>query len=292
LAQVAEVTVNPATFLRWYKRLVGQKYHGAANRSSSGRPAIKGENVALILRLAKENSGWGYRRIQGELRKLGIALAKSTVARVLADAGIDPAPKRTRGKSWTDFLQQHWQTLYAVDFFTVEVLRLFGTVRYHVAVVMEMATRRVHIGGIVPEPDEAWTMQMARNLTDDEEGFLKNASHLIHDRAPVFGKSFKTTLAATGVKTVKLPPHSPNLNAQVERFNRTIQEESLDHFVICSVRHLEHLVGEFVDHYNQERPHQGLDNVPIALQEPARGVKISKRSRLGGLLHHYYRTAA
>jgi len=155
-----------------------------------------------------------------------------------------------------------------------------------------LTIRKVYIGGIVCDPTQEWVVQVARNVTDCEDGFLPEGSRLSHDRDPVFGKKFKETLAATGVRTVKLPPKSPNLNAFCERFNRTIKEECLDHFVICSQAHLELLVREFCAYYHEERPHQSLGNRPIL--EPARkgtGV-IRVKDRLGGYLKHYYRKTA
>lgn len=292
LAQIAEVTFSPATFLRWYKTLVGAKYDDSANRKRKGRPRIKSEHVDLICRLARENPGWGYLRIAGELKKLDVALSKNSVARVLKEHGLESSPQRLKGKPWRDFLKQHWETLYAVDFFTIEVLRLFGTIRYHVAIVINLKTRQVHLAGMVPEPDQQWTVQMARNLTDYEDGFLKDGGYLIHDRATVFGTTFKRTLKAAGVRAIKLPPQSPNLNAHLERFNRSIKEECLNHFIICSPEHLEHLVKTYIDHYNSERPHQGLDNNTLKPEQPKEKGPVTKTARLGGVLNHYHRNAA
>ena len=292
LNEIGSVTFSPQTFLRWYRRYVGRKYDGSKKRSGGGRPIVSKEVVDLIVEMATVNPTWGYRRIVGELAKLEISVSKSTVERVLRDQGLTPSPDRIEGKSWHTFISEHLATLYAVDFFTVEVLRLFGTVRIHVLVVMEVATRKVHIGGFVQNPNQDWTVQVARNLTDCEDGFLRNGKVLIHDRDPVFGRKFKTTLEAGGIKTVRLPPKSPNLNAFCERFNRTIKEECLDHFVICSQEHLEWLVREFCAFYHEERPHQSLGNRPIlGSTAPGTGA-IKVRNRLGGFLKHYYRDAA
>ena len=292
LCEIATVTFSPDTFMRWYKKYVGRKYDGSATRKTGGRPTISEKTRVLIIEMATSNPTWGYRRIAGELAKLEITISKSTVERVMRDAGLAPSPERIKGKPWKDFISEHFSTLYATDFFTVEVQRFFGTVRTHVLVVLELATLKVHIGGIVCDPTQEWVVQIARNLTDSEHGFLPEGSRLIHDRDPLFGKKFKETLAAADVKTVKLPPKSPNLNAFCERFNRTIKEECLNHFVICSQAHLELLVREFCAYYHAERPHQSLGNRPILKQtEKGTGV-IRVRDRLGGFLKHYYRKAA
>ena len=191
LSEIAAVTFSPDTFLRWYKKYVGRKHDGSAMRKTWGRPTISEKTRVLIIEMATSNPTWGYRRIAGELAKLEIDISKSTVERVMRDAGLEPSPERIKGKSWKDFISEHFSTLYAADFFTVEVQRLFCTVRTHVLVVLELATRKVYIGGIVCDPTQEWVVQVARNVTDCEDGFLPEGSRLIHDRVPVFGKKFK-----------------------------------------------------------------------------------------------------
>jgi len=165
----------------------------------------------------------------------------------------------------------------------------FGTVRYHVMVVMKLATREVHIAGIVPEPNEDWVVQKTRDLTDFEEGFLKDAKYLIHDRAAVFGRKFKRTLVGAGVKPVKLPPRSPNLNAYCERFIRSIKEEALNHFILVSEAQLKYIIDAYCEHYHEERPHQGLDNELIIKRDQPKMGEIRCKQRLGGLLKYYHR---
>nr|WP_279382513.1 integrase core domain-containing protein [Acanthopleuribacter pedis] len=274
--------------MRWYRRLVHQKYTPEPRRGQ-GRPANSPETVALVRRLAEDNPSWGYRRIVGALKHLGVTLSKNTVARILEDAGLPPAPKRTR--SWRCFLEQQWSSMVAADFFTVELTRGWGIQRVHVLVMMHLATRRIHIAGIVNEPTQAWMVQIARNETDEEHGFLKEGSFLIHDRAAVFGETFKATLAATGVTTVKLPARSPNLNAHVERVIRSIREECLDRFVIFSKGQLEYLLREYVAHYHEERPHQSLGNQLISGKQGKSAGRIRRRTRLGGLLSFYDRVS-
>jgi len=180
LNEISAVTFSPDTFLRWYR-----KYDGSSKRGTRGRPTVPEETRDLIIELAAVNPTWGYRRIAGELAKLEVDVSKSTVERVMRDAGLEPSPDRIKGKSWKDFISEHFATLYATDFFTVEGQRLFGTVRTHGLVVMELTTRKVHIGGIVCDPTQEWVVQVGRNLTDCEDGFLPEGSRLIDRKSVV-----------------------------------------------------------------------------------------------------------
>ena len=196
-----------------------------------------------------------------------LVLSRSTIARILKEHGIEPAPQRRRGMSWATFLKSHWQVLAATDLFTIEVMTLRGLVRYHVLFVIELSTRVVEIAGIVPEPDGPWMEQAARNLTDALEGFLQGKRYLIHDRSPLFTKGFAGILKAAGVKVIKLPPRSPNLNPHAERFVRSIKSECLDKMIFFGQRQLRRAIEQFVAHYHGERNHQGLDNKLIVANE-------------------------
>ncbi|CAM2009405.1 integrase core domain-containing protein [Acanthopleuribacter pedis] len=202
---------------------------------------------------------------------------------------MNPAPKRAR--SWRHFLEQQWSRMIAEDFFTVELTRGWGIQRVHVLVMMHLASRRIHIAGIADEPTQAWLVQIACNEADENHGFLKAGSYLIHDQAAVFGNKFKQTLAASGVTTVKLPARSPNLNAHVERVIRSIREECLDRFVIFSRVQHEYLLREYVIHYHEKRPHPGLGNRLISGEQGRSQGKIRRRTRLGGLLSFYDRVS-
>jgi putative transposase len=285
--------VTPSTLLRWYRKLISRKYDGSKRRSS-GRPKTTGEIEELILRMAHDNPRWGYTRIRGSLYNLGHEVARNTIKRVLLENGIDPAPLRKERMSWNTFLKAHWGAIAATDFFTVEVLTRTGLVRYLVLFVIDLQTRRISIAGIAPRPNGEWMQQMARNLTDDEDGFLKDASHLIHDRDPLFTRGFRERLECSGVKSVKLPARSPNLNAYAERFVRSIKSECLAQIIPLGERHLREVVKEYTEHYHVERNHQGLDNKLIEDQRVAgnvsRGVECHRR--LGGVLNYYYRRAA
>jgi len=289
--------VRPATILAWFRQLMAKKYDSSAQRKNLGRPRKANDIRALVIKLANENLGWGYTKIRDALRGLKIEIGRTTVANMLAESGIEPAPERNRKRTWKHFLKSHWETLYACDFFSVEVLGMFGTVRYMVFFVIEVKSRAVHIAGIRIAPDGAWMLQMARNLLDPVDGFLRNASYLIHDRDPLFTKAWTALLKSGGVKCVRIPAHSPNCTPHAERFVKTIRSECLDHFVIFGERHLRHLIKQFIEHYLMERYHQGIGSQIIKPKtspgnDNAMLGPIECRSRLGGLLNYYYRQAA
>lgn len=292
LEQIATLA-SPETLLRWYRRLVAAKYDGSAN-SSKGARGRRSDATAQLVTMARENPSWGYTRLRGALKNLGFELGRSTIARVLKEHGIEPAPRRGRTMSWKMFLAAHWEALAAADFFSVEVVTSRGLVRYFALFVMRLKTRRVYIAGISQGLDDAWMAQIARNLTDAKDGFLKDVRHLIVDRDPLYTEQFKTILASGAVELLKLPPSSPNLNAFAERWVRSIKEECLDRVVPLGERHLRHLISEYVEHFHTERNHQGLANaIPFPDTTPAHdGATIERRERLGGLLSHYHRKAA
>src|SRR5262249_38282696 len=250
---------TPDTLLRWYKRLIAQKFDGSTQRRPCGRPRVAEEVEQLVMRMAEENPPWGYRRIQGALANLGHHIDKTTVRNILRRHHMEPAPQRRKGgMSWTQFLKLHWEVLAATDFFTVEVATWHGLVTYYVLVVMELSTRRVEIAGITPHPHAAFMQQCARQLTDHFDGFLLGKCYLIHDRDSKFTDAFETMLKANGVEPVVLPPQSPNLNAHCERFVRSIKEEVLDQMIFLGEDSLCYAMHHYLTHYHQERNHQGL----------------------------------
>jgi len=291
LRQIATL-VTPETLLAWHRKLVAQKYDGSRYRGP-GRPQVMSEIRKLILDMARHNRSWGYTRIQGALKNLGHSVSRGTIANILKQHGIDSAPERLRKTSWREFLAAHWEMITGADFFTVEVWTCFGLVRFLVFFVIELATRKVHIAGIHRKPDEAWMEQVGRNLVDMEDGFLRGRKYLIHDRDPLFTQSFQQALAAAGVKAVKLPPRSPNLNAYAERFVRTIKESCLDRIIIFGEQGLRTAISEFVTHYHFERNHQGLGNQLVLSSAQVNSTRaVRRRGRLGGLLNYYHREAA
>ena len=292
LAEVASI-VTPETLLAWHRKLIAQKYDGSGKRGP-GRPRIAGEVEALVVRLAEENRDWGYRRIQGAVSNLGHEIARSTIAEILQRRGIEPAPERKRKTTWKEFLSRHWELIVAADFFTVEVWTRRGLQRFMVLFFIELSTRKVEIAGIAPVANGLWMSQIARNLTDAEQGILTGKRYLIHDRDPLFTAEFLDTIADAGVDSVKLPPRSPNLNAYAERFVRSIKESCLDRMIFFGEESLRTAIQNFVAHYHSERNHQGLANQLIRPEPGHLGNagEVQRRQRLGGMLNYYYRTAA
>src|SRR5215472_14328166 len=291
LAEVATL-VTPETLLAWHRRLIAQKYDGTGKRGP-GRPRTAGELEALVVRMAKENRDWGYRRIQGALSNLGHEIARSTIADILQRHGIEPAPERSRKTTWKEFLSRHWELIVAADFFTVEVWTRKGVQRFMVLFFLELSTRKVEIAGIASVVNGLWMSQIGRNVTDADKGILMGKRYLIHDRDPLFTAEFLNLLAGTGVKSVKLPPRSPNLNAHAERFVRTIKESCLERVILFGEESLRTAVGNFIAHYHSERNHQGLANRLINPEVGHLGNTgvVQRRQRLGGMLNYYYRAA-
>jgi transposase InsO family protein len=261
LAEVATI-VTPETLLVWHPRLIAHKYDATAQRGP-GRPRTAGEIEALVVRMAEENRDWGYRRIQGALSNVGHELARSTIrstiAEILERHGIEPAPERSRKTTWKEFLTRHWELIVAADFFTVEVWTRRGLQRFIVLFFIELSTRKVEIAGIAAAAaDGLWMSQIGRNLTDAVDGILNGKRYLIHDRDPLFTTEFLDMVAEVGVKSVKLPPRSPNLNAHAERFVRTIKETCLERMILFGEESLRTAIPHFVAHYHTERNHQGL----------------------------------
>jgi len=292
LAEVATI-VTPETLLSWHRKLIAQKYDGSRKRAP-GRPRSAAQIETLVVRMAGENRDWGYRRIQGALSNLGHNIARSTIAAILKRHGMEPAPERSRKTTWKEFLSRHWELLVAADFFTVEVWTRRGLRRFLVLFFIELSTRKVEIAGIATLANGLWMSQIGRNLMDADDGLLIGKRYLIHDRDPLFTTEFLDMLADIGVKSVKLPSRSPNLNAHAERFVRSIKESCLDRVIFFGERSLRKGIHEFVAHYHVERNHQGLANRLIMPDQSDAGHRgpIRRRERLGGMLNYYYRTAA
>ena len=208
--------------------------------------------------------------------------------------GIEPAPDRQRTPAWSTFLKAHWDSIFATDLTTVEVWTRSGLVTFYVLAVMHLKTRRVHIAGITPSPNATWLTQVCRNLTDWEDGFLRNASHLIVDRDSSFIPMRGFLDQNTDTEVILLQPKSPNLNAYMERWFRSLKSECLDRMVFFGRKSLENAVREYVEHYHAERNHQGLGNELIDPSEDAANCDdhIECRERLGGMLKYYHRRAA
>jgi putative transposase len=291
LAEVAQI-VRPETILGWHRRLIAREFDGSKNRSMLGRPTTGPTIEDLVLQLARENRCWGYRRIVGALRNLGHKVSHQTVANVLKRYGLGPAPEREKRMAWRDFIRSHTAVLAAVDSFTVEVWTSVG----YVLTFMRVASRRVWIAGITTSPDSRWMGQMARNVTLADVGFLSGCRYLLHDRDAKFCAAFDGILEAAGIQAVTLPPRSPNLNAHLERWNRSVKEECLSKLILFGESSLRHVLSNYTQHFHTERNRQGKGNVILFPTPPDRvgetAGRICTRERLGGLLKFYHREAA
>jgi putative transposase len=283
--------VTPETLLRWHRRLVRRRWTYPAK---GGRPPVDAELAALIEQMTRENPGWGYKRIQGELLGLGHRVGASTVRRVLKRLRIPPAPRRSR-LGWRQFLRTQAATMLACDFFHVDCAVTLR--RIYVFFVIEVDTRRVHVLGVTAHPDGAWTVQQARNLLMDLGERAARFRFMIRDRAGQFTEAFDAALAGAGIEVVKIPPRSPRANAYAERWVRTVRSEVTDRMLITGPRHLRAVLEEYVGHYNRHRPHRSRNlrppdssgiTVPVADLATAR---IRRRKVLGGLIHEYHRAA-
>ena len=293
LEQVAGI-VTPETILRWHRELVARHWDTSKRRQRAGRPAIPQETVDLILKLAKENPGWGYKRIQGAVANLGSVISDTAVANILRAHAIDPAPDRKRQGSWKEFLNTHWDMLASVDFTAIGIWTKKGLATYYLLFFMEIATRRVYFAGLTTHPDEGWLLQVARNVTDADDGFLRGKRYLLMDRDTKFSEAFRGTFEDVGVKPLRLPARSPNLSAHIERFMRSLKEECLERMIFFGEKSLHAATVSYVDHFLTERNHQGVGN---RLLIPGREVgekagEVVCRQRLGGLLRYYIREAA
>jgi putative transposase len=277
--------VTPATLLRWHRELVRRTW--TYPQRKPGRPPTDGALRELVLRLARENPGWGYQRIAGELIKLDFHISPSTVRRLLASAGLEPAPRRG-AVSWPAFLRRQAASLLACDLFTVETVTLR---RLYVLFFIEFGSRRVHFAGCTTNPSGAWVLQQARNLSFT--GLFERIRFLIHDRDSKFTASFDEVFRSEGIRVIHTPVQAPRANAYAERFVRTVRTECLDWLLIVGRRHLEHVLRIYTQHYNHERPHRALalhPPQPRAPELPQDG-DVQRRDRLGGLVHEYYRAA-
>ena len=295
LEEVAQI-VRPETILAWHRKLVAKKFDGSKSRSFPGRPTTDDSIEELILKMARENRSWGYRRIVGALSNVGHEVSHQTVANILERHGLLPALERERKTSWREFIRSHTEVLAAVDFFTAEVWTTAGLITYYVLAFMRVGSRQVCIAGMTTSPDQPWMKQMARNMTFADTGFLRGCKYLLHDRDTKVCSAFDAILEAVGIQSIKLPPRSPNLNAYCERWIRSVKTELLSKMILFGERSLRHCLENYVAHFHAERNHQGKDNV-ILFPEPEDHLgesigPIQTRERLGGLLKFYYREAA
>jgi transposase InsO family protein len=281
--------VRPATLLRWHRELIRRHWTYPSPRPRGLDSAV----IELVLRLARENPRWGYLRIVGECRKLGIRVSATSVRSILRRHHLGPAPRRG-GPSWTQFLRTQAKGILACDFLTVDTI---GLTRLYVLFVIELDRRRVHLVGVTAHPTGEWVTQAARNLLMDLEEYAHRFRFLIRDRDAKFSAAFNTVFTAAGVQVLKTPPRAPKANAYAERWVRTVRTECLDWTLIWSRRHLEQILTEYLRHYNTARPHRGVNLQAPVLEAPPPSTKITRLRRvertdvLGGLIHEYRHAA-
>jgi len=284
----AAFMVTPSTVMSWHRRFVTRKWTYA--HRAPGRPALDPKIQALILKMAKDNSGWGYPRIKGELQKLGIRVSATAIAMLLRRKGIGPAPRR--GPTWRQFLKAQATSIIACDFFTVESAFLKS---YYVLFFIELGSRRVHVSVSTSNPDGAWVTQQARNLMMDLQDEGIGIKFLIRDRDAKFSGAFDEVFVTEGIRIIRTPIRAPNANAYAERWVETIRAECLDWLLILTPRHLDRVLRIYVAHYNNERPHRGIElrtpEKPIPVVPFKTVPEIRRREILGGLINEYSKAA-
>jgi putative transposase len=281
--------VTPETVLRWHRRLVAAKWTYPHHH---GRPPVDDTITGLIERMATDNHNWGYKRIQGELLKLGHQVGASTIRRILKRARIPPAQDRHTDTTWRQFLRTQASTMLACDFFHVDCALTLQ--RIYVFFVIEADTRYVHILGTTTNPHGGWTTQQIRNLVMDLGDRVDEFRFLVRDRAGQFATSFDTVLADVGITTIKIPPRCPRASCYAERFVLTARSELTDRMLILSERHLRAVLAEYVQHYNGRRPHRSREFRPPRPTYPVAKLssqRIKRQQVLGGLINEYERAA-
>ena len=281
--------VTPGTILRWHRRLVAKKW---TYPNRVGRPPIEDAVAVLIERMARENQNWGYKRIQGELLKLGHRVGASTIRRLLKRLRIPPAPLRCTDTTWRQFLRVQASTMLACDFFHVDCAVTLK--RIYVLFVLEVGSRSVHLLGATTNPDGRWTTKQARNLVMDLDGRVTEFQFLVRDRAGQFAATFDAVLADVGIRVVRIPSRCPRANCFAERFVGTVRAELTDRVLIFSQRHWHAVLTEYVRHYNGQRPHRARELHPPRPSHPVADLsqtQIKRRPILGGLINEYERAA-
>ena len=278
----AAFLVTPETILRWHRALVRRRW--TCSHRGPGRPPLPQETIERIVPLARENPRWGYLRIVGECKKVGVAVSKGSAADVLRHYGLLPAPRRGE-PTWTEFLRAQAKGIVATDFFSVDTVWFR---RYYLLFVIEIESRVVHVLGVTANPSGPWVTEVARNLCADLKETGRHFRFCTQDRDTKFTASFDGIFASIRVEATKAPVRSPRANAFTERFVRTVRTECLDNLLVWSRRQLEVILDEYIEHYNQARLHRSLDLAqPIPRPSSTLGRNVTRRDVLGGLIHKY-----
>jgi transposase len=280
--------VTPATIMRWHRDIVRRRWAHVSRRGCSGRPPVRRNVRSVVLRLARENESWGYGRIHGELARLGIKVAPSTVWEILKSAGIDPAPRRD-GPGWAEFLRSQAQGILALDFFTVDLLN--GTKAYVLAVI-EHGSRRVRVLRATGHPAQSWVVQQARNLLMDLEDAGTRVKFVLHDRDASFTAASGAVFQGAGIRVIRSAVQAPRMNPVMERWIGSCRRELPDRTLVWNQRHLMTVLGEYEDFCNTHRPHRTLRQA-APLRPLPDGVTdldhflVRRRDRAGGAIHEY-----
>ena len=276
--------VTPGTILRWHRDIVRRRWARLSRRGRSGRPPVRRNVRSVVLRLARENESWGYRRVHGELAVLGIRVAPSTVWRILRDAGIDPAPRRD-GPGWAEFLRSQAQGILALDLFTADLL---NGAKVYVLAVIEHGSRCVRVLGATEHPVQSWVVRQARNLLMDLGDAGVRTRFVLHDRDASFTQAFDAVFQAAGIRVVQVP----RMNSIMERWIGSCRRELLDRTLIWNLRHLMMVLREYEDFYNSHRPHRALDQAAPLRPLPddvtdLDHFRVRRHDRMGGVIHEY-----
>jgi len=278
--------VTYETFLLWVRRYKRKK--DSEKTKKRGRPKTPGEIRLLVVKMAKENT-WGYVRILGELKKLNInRLSKSNVKNILKENNLDPVPQRSKD-TWDIFIKRHFQTLWACDFFTKQVLTTLGPRMFFVLFFINIKTRRVYIAGATRYPNQKWVNKQTRSILPLLGSNKSGKKLLIRDRDTKFSREFDELFKNDGFTVQRLPFMSPNMSSYAESWVGTIKRECLNHFIVFGERHLRYLISEYVKHYNEIRPHSSMNNMPLGFRPNKSTGEVKCQSKLGGIIRHYYR---
>ena len=289
LLDIVNGSYSSNTLMGWYHVLIADKYTSTGpGQKKRGRPAVTAELEKNIIEMAQNNPNWGYKRIQNYLIYLGFAVSFMTVKRIMNKHGFFAPPDGRQNSDFNLFYESH-QNIASCDFCTYELVTPTGLERRHILFFENIFTREAWLGGICHEPDGNWMAQIARNQTDAWDGKLKDMAYLIHDRDPLFQERFTDILASAGCKTKMTQPRCPEQNGFIESFIKTFKTECLDHLLLSTEEQLRYVVNQFLEFYNRERPHSGLDGRMINPWPQDADGEITEFSRLGGLLKSYRR---